>query len=100
MSGYRPALSLSVSMTSTLPNVTCICLRLKALGPGAHGNIDVFARASPLSSPESPDGTGTVAGSSHSVLGAGLVAERCAFSGVAGAEAEGLSRLYLQLAPK
>lgn len=91
MSGYRPALSLSVSMISTLPNVTCFCLLLTILGPAAQENIEVFARASPFSSPESPDGTGMVAGSSHSVLGAGLFAERCALSGVAGAEAEGLS---------
>ena len=78
-------------MIVTSPNVTCICLRLPTVGPAAQGNNELFARASPLSSPESPDGTGTVAGSSHSVLGAGLLAERCAFSGVTGAEAEGLS---------
>jgi hypothetical protein len=84
-------LSLSVSMISILPKLTCACFLPIAFGPAAQGNMDVFARASPLSSPESPDGTGTVAGSSHSVLGAGLLAERCALSGVAGAEAEGLS---------
>ena len=93
MSGFLVGPStLSITVTSTSPKQTDFLLHI--MGAAAHGKISSEIEASPFTSPESPDGTGTVAGSSQ-VLGAGLFAERSVLNGVAGAELVACANLHL-----